>query len=197
MISTQRTTAPPIAALPEQGQWMYDDWARLPNDGFRYEVIDGALFMAPPPATAHQLSSGHLFNAMYNHVNANKLGYVFDAPIGVQLPTQPVPIQPDIVFISAAHKSIIGKQYIEGVPDLIVEILSPSNWTFDRREKFQLYQQSGVPEYWIVDYHTQTIEVFVLEEGEYALISKFGASEKAASRVLSGFEVTVADIFRE
>jgi len=134
---------------------------------------------------------------MTTYVKAKQLGRVFTAPIGVKLPTQPVPIQPDIVFISAAHKSIIGKQYIEGVPDLIVEILSPSNWTFDRREKFQLYQQSGVPEYWIVDYHTQTIEVFVLEEGEYALISKFGASEKAASRVLSGFEVTVAEIFRE
>ena len=111
MISPPRTT-PPIANLPEQGQWTYDDWARLPDDGYRYEVIDGVLHMAPPPNIQHQAVSGNLFYAIKDYVREHLLGEVYSAPIGVQLPNQPVPLQPDIVFISAAHKSIIGKQYI-------------------------------------------------------------------------------------
>ena len=96
-----------------------------------------------------------------------------------------------------ARKAIIGKEYIEGVPDLVVEILSPSNWMYDRQEKFRLYQTSGVPEYWIVDYRAKAVEAFVLENGEFALIGKWGVGETASSRGLSGFQIAVADIFRD
>ena len=78
----------------------------------------------------------------------------------------------------------------------MVEILSPANWPYDRNEKFRLYQEAGVPEYWIVDYRARTIEVFVLEEGEYALLGKWGAEESATSYVLAGFELPVARVFR-
>ena len=182
---------------PEQGKWTYDDWARLPNDGTRYEVIDGELYMTPPPSVPHQFAIANLLDAMSTFVRARRLGYVLPAPLGVRLPTQPVPFEPDIVFVSTARKTIIGKEYIEGVPDLVVEILSPSNWMYDRREKFNLYQSSGVPEYWIVDYRAKTVEVFVLEEDEFTLIGKWGVGETASSRVLSGFQVAVADIFRD
>jgi len=182
---------------PEQGKWTYDDWARLPDDGTRYEVIDGELHMTPPPSVSHQFTIANLLDAMRAFVRVGQLGFVLPSPIGVQLPNQPVPLQPDIVFVSSARKAIIGKEYIEGVPDLIVEILSPSNWMYDRHEKFRLYQTSGVPEYWIVDYRARTVEVFVWGEGEFTLIGKWDAGETASSRVLSGFQVTVADIFRD
>lgn len=196
MISPPRLV-PPIANPPEPGRWTYDDWARLPDDGYRYEVIDGVLHMAPPPGIAHQYSSIRLATLMVNYVSAHNLGEVFDAPIGVQIPGQAVPLQPDIVFVSAARSSIIGRQHIEGAPDLIVEILSPGNWPYDRQEKFRVYEMAGVPEYWIVDYRAKTIEVFVLEEGEYTLIGRFGAEAKATSRIIGGFEVAVADIFQK
>ncbi len=183
--------------FPEQGKWTYDDWARLPDDGTRYEVINGELYMTPSPSVSHQSASAHLFTRMSTFIESRGLGIVFSAPLGVRLPNQPVPVQPDIVFVSSARKSIIGKEYIEGVPDLVVEILSPSNWMYDRQEKFRLYQTSGVPEYWIVDYRAKTVEVFVLEEGEFTLIGKWGVGETASSRGLSGFQVAVADIFRE
>jgi Uma2 family endonuclease len=117
--------------------------------------------------------------------------------VGVQLPNEPVPLQPDIVFVSTAHQALIGKQYIEGVPDLVVEILSPSNWTFDRKEKFQVYQAAGIPEYWIVDYRAKTVETFTLEEGEYVLVRKAETGEMVTSRAMAGFQVAVADVFRD
>lgn len=182
---------------PEQGKWTYDDWARLPDDRTRYEVIDGELYMTPPPSILHQSASVRLLTKMSNFVESRGLGIVFSAPLGVRLPNQPVPVQPDIVFVSSARKAIIGKEYVEGVPDLVVEILSPSNWMYDRHEKFDLYQSAGVPEYWIVDYRAKTVEIVVLEQGEFTLIGKWGAGETASSRVLSGFQVAVADILRE
>ncbi len=185
------------SGFPEQGKWTYDDWVRLPDDRTRYEVIDGELYMTPPPSISHQFASVRLLTKMSNFVESRGLGIVFSAPLGVRLPNQPVPVQPDIVFVSSARKSIIGKEYIEGAPDLVVEILSPGNWMYDRHEKFRLYQTSGVSEYWIVDYRAKTVEVFVLEEGEFTLIGKWGVGETASSRGLNGFQVAVADIFRD
>jgi len=188
---------PPARDWPEQGLWTYADWERLPDDGYRYEVIQGVLHMSPPPSILHQSASNRLATLITNHADDRKLGWVFTAPVGVALPTEPVPLQPDILFVSAARQAIIGKQYIDGAPDLIVEILSPSNWTFDRKEKFQVYQAAGVPEYWIIDYRARTIEIFVLEEGEYALVSKVGLGEMAVSQRMADFQVAVAEVFRE
>lgn len=181
---------------PEQGRWTYEDWARLPDDGTRYEVIGGVLHRTPPPNIPHQTVSGRLVFGMTAHVQRGELGWVFAAPVGVRLPNHPVPFQPDIVFVSAERKAIIGRQYIEGVPDLVVEIISPSNWPYDRQEKFRVYQMAGVPELWLVDYRAKTIEVFALEEGEYVLLGKWGLNDVAVSRALPGFQIGVAEVFR-
>lgn len=196
-VAETRVDAPVAYQYPEQGKWTYDDWARLPENGTRYEVIDGVLYMTPPPTTSHQFSIVRLLNKMANYVESKNLGWVVASPIGVRLPTQPVPFEPDIVFVSRAHKSIIQEQYIEGVPDLVVEVVSPSNWIYDRKEKFLVYQTAGVSEYWIVDYRAKTIEVFFWERGAYVLLGKWGTGETATSRVLDGFQVSVNEIFRE
>ena len=193
-------SAPPFTEYrqwPEQGRWTYADWERLPDDGNRYEVIDGELHVSPPPSTPHQSASNNLATDLTVYVRANHLGDVFTAPIGVRLPNEPVPLQPDIVFVSAARKGIISAQYIEGVPDLVVEILSPSNWVYDRVEKQRVYAEAGIPEYWILDYRAKTIEVLVLEGGEYVLIRRYTVNERVASRVLAGFEIEVAAVFHE
>lgn len=182
---------------PEQGQWTYEDWLRLPDDGFRYEVLNGVLYMTPPPRIRHQSVSHNLELALGNFVKEHGRGIVLSAPCGVRLPGQPVPVQPDILFVQAERRDILGEEYIEGAPDLVVEILSPSNWLYDRTEKFRAYQKARVPEYWIVDYRARTIEVFVLEEGTYALLSKSGAGEVARSKALAGFEVAVDSVFAE
>lgn len=180
---------------PEQGEWTLADWERLPDDGYRYELIGGELFVSPPPAVPHQNASGNLFLRMASHAAAHALGKVYCAPIGVMLPPKRNAVQPDIIFVSKRREKIIGLKYIEGVPDLIVEIVSPSNWSVDRQEKFKLYAKAGVKEYWIVDYRPKTIEVFLLHKGEYALQGKFSVGQKVRAALLKGFEVKVEEVF--
>ena len=180
---------------PQPGGWTYEDWLCLSDDGFRYEVLNGELYMSPPPTVWHQRSSFRLALRMGNFVLEHDLGEVLLAPCGVLLPTQPVPLQPDIFFVRAERREIIGEEYVEGAPDLVVEVLSPSNWLYDRREKFQVYREAGVPEYWIVDYRTRTIEVFFLEERVYVLLNQYGPGDVACSRVMEGFEVAVDEVF--
>jgi Uma2 family endonuclease len=180
---------------PEQGRWTYDDWLRLPDDGFRYEILNGELFMAPPPTPQHQDAATELISRMRMFAKEHDLGKVLAAPVGVRLPNQPVPVQPDILFVRKERRSIIGQDYIEGAPDLVVEILSPSNWTYDRKQKFQAYSEAGVQEYWIVDYRKKIVEVFVLEGRTYALINQYGSGEAVRSTALKGFEIKVDDIF--
>jgi Uma2 family endonuclease len=197
-MSAEMTKTTPEAKTwpPEQGQWTYEDWLRLPDDGFRYEVLDGVLYITPLPQIRHQTVVGNLAWRLSNFAKEHGLGEVFFR-CGARLPGQPVPVQPDILFVSAARREIIGEEYVEGAPDLVVEVLSPSNWLYDRTEKFQAYLAAGVPEYWIVDYRIHTIEVFVREEGAYALLGKFGPGETARSQVLAGFQVAVDEVFVE
>lgn len=180
---------------PEQGEWTYEDWLRLPDDGFRYEVLDGELYMSPPPTISHQNAATLLAARMRTYADDHDLGLVLTSPVGVRLPDQEVPLQPDILFVSKERSDIVGQDYIEGTPDLIVEVLSPSNWLYDRGKKQEAYRQAGVREYWIVDYRAKTVEVLVLEESAYVLIDKFGEGDVARSAVLTDFEVAVGDVF--
>jgi len=189
---SQPLTSPP---WPEQGQWAFRDWERLPDDGYRYELINGELVRSPPPAVAHQDASENLSWAMSSHVRKHKLGKIFLAPIGVRIPPRREPVQPDIIFISTKHLGIVGEKYIEGAPDLIVEIVSPSNWNVDRQDKFAAYARAGVKEYWIVDYRAKTIEVFLLEKSEYVLQGKFSKSQAVRASQMKGFAIKVDEVF--
>jgi len=182
---------------PPQGQWTYQDWLQLPDDGRRYEVIDGVLYMTPPPRTQHQRISVRIVDRLMEFLRKQPIGEVLYAPVGVRLPNQPVPLQPDILFIRRERMNIIGDDYVEGAPDLIVEILSPSNWLYDRREKMQAYQDVGVVEYWIVDPRARTVEVYVLEHGAYRLVGQYGLGEVAQSPVIVGFQIPVDEVFPE
>lgn len=183
---------------PPQGQWTYEDWLRLPDDGYRYEVIDGVLYMAPPPSTLHQRIAARLVEALTAFLRDDPpplKGEVLFAPTGVRLPSQPVPFQPDILFIRAERLKILGEQYVEGAPDLIIEILPPGNWLYDRREKMRAYQEGRVAEYWIVDPDARTIEVYVLEGEAYRLAGRYGLGKIVRSQVVTGFRVPVAQVF--
>ncbi len=180
---------------PEQGQWTYEDWLQLPNDGFQYEVLDGELYMSPPPGTFHQNTLGYLYSRMRVYADDHDLGIVLSAPTGVRLPNQPVPVQPDILFVSKLRQGIIKRDEVAGAPDLVVEVLSPSNWTYDRGLKQEAYRQAGVREYWIVDYRARKIEVLQLEEGDYVLVGEYKEGDVAKSAVLTDFSTPVAKVF--
>jgi Uma2 family endonuclease len=198
MMATTQTASPETGAAawpPPQGEWTYEDYLRLPSDGWQYEVIHGRLSMVPAPRPVHQLIVGELLTALIVFLHQHPLGKVFPAPTDVLVPGKAEPVQPDLVFVAAGRLDIVTERAIEGAPELAVEVLSPSNWLDDRRTKFALYAEMGVREYWIVDPDERTVEVFSLREGRYAIVGRFGADETLRSDLLPGFEVAIADLF--
>ncbi|MCA9970544.1 MAG: Uma2 family endonuclease [Anaerolineales bacterium] len=179
---------------PPQGAWTYSDYARLPDSGVRYEVIQGDLFMSPAPSTRHQSASFALAVALHLHVKENGLGRVFEAPIDVLLPELASPVQPDVLFIAASRLAIVKEKFIDGVPDLIVEVLSPGNPDHDRRTKFNLYAQAGVTEYWIVDPDACRADVYALRGHAYVPFGSFGPEDTAQSELLPDFRVPLRDV---
>ena len=120
---------------PEQGRWTYDDWLRLPGDEFRYEIVEGELHVSPSPSTGHQFVVTSLIAAMHAYARKHELGAILTAPVGVRLPEQDTAVQPDILFVARDRLNIIRDDIIDGAPDLVVEVLSPSNWIYDRTRK--------------------------------------------------------------
>jgi Uma2 family endonuclease len=159
------TAAAPLVG-PPQGRWTYADYAALPDDGNRYEIIAGVLYMTPAPGTGHQSVSARLVTFLVTHVEFAGLGRVFAAPVDVELAPDTV-VQPDIVVVLSANLHRITPSRIIGAPDLVVEILSPGTAGYDRREKQDAYARSGVGEYWIVDPGAQTVELLTLDQGGY------------------------------
>lgn len=188
-------TQSPSQEWPPQGQWTYDDYARLPNDGWKYEVMRGELYMSPAPRPLHQRVSGNLTYELQRFVRSADLGEVLTAPIDVILPHNlGTPVQPDILFIRKDNLGIIGETTINGAPDLVIEILSPSNWVDDRRVKFSVYAEAGIEEYWIVDPKAVTVEVYQLEGDRYNLVDSYGSGDVASSTLLGGFSILLDEM---
>jgi len=200
----ERVMAAPVALpeveeslWPEQEEWTYEDYLRLPDDGKRYEIIEGVLYVTNAPSYAHQFVVSELHLQIGNFVKVNQLGVVITAPFEVHLPGIARPVQPDVLFISAERMPDSGAGFFEGPPDLIVEVLSPSSIRTDRFVKFDAYERAGVREYWIADPGTRSVEVFILPGREYALLGQFRANETLKSDLLPGLEISVKSLFVE
>ena len=128
--------------------WNRARWEELGEDGNRYEVIDGVLYMSTAPSPFHQWIIRQVFLALFQQLDSPGLGVTFWAPIGLFMPGCD-PVQPDLLVIRAADRGIVGERGIEGVPALIVEVLSPSNPEQDLDIKLGAYARARVPEYWI------------------------------------------------
>src|SRR2546422_11425878 len=175
------------AVLEKQTRrWTYEEYYKLDDDQ-RYEIIDGNLLMAPAPDTWHQDWSREISLLLVTHVKRHKLGKVFMAPVDVVLDPENT-VQPDIIFVAAANAGIIQRRAIFGVPDLLVELVSPSSVRRDRYDKKALYARFGVKEYWIGDPANKALEILLLKEGQYALHSSASEKGKLASVVLAGLE---------
>ncbi|HRQ38807.1 MAG TPA: Uma2 family endonuclease [Chloroflexota bacterium] len=111
---------------PPQGAWRYEDYLRLPDNGFRYEIIKGELFMSPAPTIQHQRILFNLIKLVGNFLEQHKFGgEAMAAPVDVNLPGVSSTVQPDFLYVSDGRLYIVREKSIEGPPDLIVEILSP------------------------------------------------------------------------
>ena len=182
---------------PPQGEWTYEDYARLPDNGMRYEIIRGDLYMSPAPRPKHQRVIVALLKHLLTYLEQKPIGEVLISPIDLILPDLTDPVQPDLLFISQEKLDIVKENFIEGVPELIVEVLSPGNPEHDRRTKFRVYAAAGVKEYWLIDPDARTTEVYVLRGEAYALAQIFGVDQTIRSEVLAEFTAPVAEICPE
>ena len=144
----------------------YQDYCRFPDDGKRYEILDGEIYMTPSPSTRHQYASKRLQRLLEGYFEET-LGYqVFDAPLDVILADDDV-VQPDLLVV--AERTQMSRRGIDGAPLVLVEILSPSRVEYDRLTKARRYAARGVVHYWIVDPEARTLQCFRLIAGSYRL----------------------------
>jgi len=172
----------------------YEDYAALPDERGRYQLIEGDLFVTPSPSTGHQRVSRNLGLVLAAFVKEHRLGAVFYAPIDVIVSRDTV-VVPDIVFLGRDRMHLVSERGIEGGPDLVVEILSPKTRRMDRITKMRLYANAGVREYWLVDPKAQTIEAFALERGAWVLRAALAEREVLTSALLPGLEIALGDVF--
>lgn len=181
-------------AMPHHKVWTYEDYAALPDDGNRYEVIEGELVMAPAPRTTHQRCTANLILIVGQHVKSQGLGEIFPAPCDVVLDNRNV-LQPDLIFVSKARSKVVTELNLQGAPDLAVEILSPSSLRRDRIQKMRIYARHGVPHLWLLDAQAQTLEEFVLDGSTYRLTSACGGDETFRPALFPGLEVPLKEVW--
>ncbi len=172
----------------------YDDYQNLPDDGNRYEIIRGELFMAPSPNTNHQKISANLFYMLRGYIEKNNLGEIFYAPMDVVLSMTDV-VEPDLLFIGKERNEIIAEKNIVAAPDLVVEILSGSTQEKDRNDKKDLYEKHKVKEYWIVNPEKRQVEQYVLSDEWYEQKGIFNESDSFASKIITGLEIQLKEVF--
>jgi Uma2 family endonuclease len=153
-------------AAPTGAGLTYEDLVNLPDDGKRYEILDGDLVVTASPITRHQRVSRNLFSILDRHVRAHDLGEILYAPIDVILDRHTI-VVPDLVVVSNGRSAIIQRHGIVGAPNLLVEILSPSTVQRDRDTKAKLYSRFGVDCYWIVDAESEELHVYLREGASY------------------------------
>ncbi|ELA09320.1 hypothetical protein MOMA_02905 [Moraxella macacae 0408225] len=162
------------------------------------ELIKGKIsLMSPAPVRLHQKISMRLSAEMFYFLKQNPCE-VYTAPFDVRLTNkdgkQSV-VQPDISVI--CDKSKLDARGCVGAPDIVIEILSPSNHKKEMDAKFDLYQESGVKEYWIVEPRNQTVLMYVLENDKFIGLKPFSEGQQITSTVLTGFSMAVDDVFKE
>jgi Uma2 family endonuclease len=171
----------------------YEDYCLLPDDGRRHEIIDGEHYVNPSPNIQHQRISRKIAFAMTAYVEPRNLGEVFFAPCDVVLSNFDI-VEPDIIYVRAAHQHIITEANIKGAPDLVVEILSPSNRKYDEAVKLKLYDAMGIAEYWIVDPDGETVKIYRRGSTGFALAP---TGDDLTTPLIPGFSLALRDIFEQ
>jgi len=180
---------------PRQGQWTYADWQTLPDDGNRYEIIDGVLYMTTAPSNFHQWIIKYLVYSLGRPAEEQGLAEAAWSPIGVLMPGCD-PVQPDFILIRKENMGIIRDGRIRGVPDLIVEVLSPGSRTYDEDVKLNAYAKAGVPEYAVIDPKERVLRYYrLIEAGKYAEGREYKVGESITFEAAPTIPVPIASLF--
>ncbi|MBI2800954.1 MAG: Uma2 family endonuclease [Gammaproteobacteria bacterium] len=180
--------------------YTYDDYRTLPEDmSRRYELLHGDLYRVPAPTTRHQQILSTLYSLVRLQVNSHQLGTVLFAPVDVILGQGDARevVQPDLMFVAADRRDLVKLQGIVGPPDLVVEILSPGTEERDRGYKLKMYARHNVPEYWIVDPDTCTIDIYSAGPAEYLAPIRYRDGEVMTCARLRELRLSLRDIFAD
>lgn len=171
----------------------YEDYRKTPEDE-RCELLDGELVANATPNIAHQRISGRLGRCLAAFVEEKGLGEVFRAPTDVVLSDTDV-VQPDILFVSGDRADIITADDVQGAPDLVVEVLSPTTAKRDWRDKLDLYSKHGVREFWLADPETEIVWVLLPKEGNPKVTAIYGKEDTLTSPMFEAFTLDLDQIF--
>ena len=174
-------------------QYTVEDYERL-EEGAPYQLIGGELVMTPSPTPFHQSIAANIISVLKPFVDRAKLGKLLPAPLDVYLSDEDV-YQPDLIFIRADRAKALQKDKLRIIPDLVIEILSPSTAYYDFTHKKEMYCKCGVTEYWIIDPENETVEIMV-KRGEIYQTERFlRKPAPLESSMLPGFTMKLEDIF--
>jgi Uma2 family endonuclease len=172
----------------------YADLERAPEDGRRYELYDGEVFVVPAPLPKHQIVQ-HTVTDLLRDYAKDSGGFAVGSPIDIAFSEFDV-LQPDAVYFSADRAHLVDvHRLIRHAPDLCVEVLSPSTVATDRGKKMQMFARYGVREYWIVDPGSETIEVYELRAGAYQLALTAGGDTTVTPASLPGHSFPAGSLF--
>ncbi len=194
-MTTEIITVRPKVRIPEPKMLTYDDYVRLtPPDSGNYELHNGKIIYIATPIPQHQFFSNNLTANLTIYLRKNKLGRAISAPMDTVFTLYDT-LQPDILFLGTDRLHLIGNKKIEGAPDLVVEILSPSNAPKEMGYKKLVYEMSNVREYWVVNLVKKTLAQYENVEGEFMMRRVFQEKDTLTSLIIEGFETKMSDLF--
>jgi Uma2 family endonuclease len=180
---------------PPQGQWTAADWETLPEDGNRYEIINGELFMSTAPSNFHQWIIFNLVELVGTPVKRQGLGYPAFAPTGVFMP-RCEPVQPDFLIVLKNNEHIIHDRRIYGVPDLLVEVISQGSRDYDEDVKKAAYEKASVPEYAVIDPEKRQLRRYQLNtSGQYPAPQIFNEADRVTLTTVPSVTFRVGELF--
>jgi Uma2 family endonuclease len=180
---------------PEELVCTYKDLEDLPEDPrFRQEIIDGELFLTPSPIPLHQRVLLNLVWILEGHVRKKKIGEILFAPVDIYF-TETNVLEPDLVFWRNERRSIVKEKFLEGAPDLVVEILSKGTAQRDRVTKKAIYERFSVPHYWILDPFSKTLVELVLRRKKLHERTKFSGKKTFSPACFPGLKIPLGKVF--
>lgn len=181
---------------PVRRKLTYEDYLLFPEDGLRHEILEGEHFVTNAPSRWHQKAVSNLLYFLMDHLRREpSLGEAYTAPFEVLFSQYNVAL-PDLIFVSQERAGILTDKNIQGAPDLIVEVLSPTTRQADETVKLPVYERFGVREYWLVDPQLQTVRVFRQAGRGFALPEHLSAGDVLTTPLLPGLQIPVGQIFR-
>ena len=183
------------AATPAR-KLTYRDFLKFPDDGKRHELIDGVHYVSPSAIPRHQVILCELFFLVRLHLESHAQGTVLLSPCDVVFTLLDI-VVPDLFFVKADRRAIVGDRNIQGAPDLVVEVLSPSTRRRDEGVKLALYDRGGVSEYWVIAPVTRTVRVYRRPAKALELAAEFTEDRRVAlsTPLMPGLAISLERLF--